>query len=44
MEKQKKLTAEQIRAWEAGRDARQVELHERIKRIEAELAAKKKPA
>jgi hypothetical protein len=34
----------QVRAWEAGRDARLVELHERIERLQAELAAEQKPA
>ena len=42
--KGKKWTREEWRAWRAARRARLKELHRLIARIEAELAAKKKPA
>ena len=42
--KRKKMTPEELRAWKAGRRARQEELHLHIERITAELAGKKRPA
>ena len=40
----KKLTPEELRAREAGREERRVELHAHIERIKAELAARKRQA
>jgi hypothetical protein len=41
--KRKKWTPEEWRAWRASREARLRELHGAMARIEAELAAKRKP-
>jgi hypothetical protein len=40
----RKWTPEERRAWREARDARQRELQEHIRRIKAELAAKRKTA
>jgi len=42
--KRKKWTPEEWRAWRAAREARLRELRSHIARIDAELAAKKRPA
>ena len=38
----KKWTPEDEQAWRAGREERRLRLHERIRKIEAELGAKRK--
>ena len=44
MGKRKKRDPDEFRPWKAAREARQKELHAHIRRIEAELAARKRPA